>query len=171
MRRTLLTLIAFAALSAWVSAQVPAPLSAEIQVKQFRNNQILIGNLVDHGVNLSKADNPFQRAEACQQTAQTLAYSLKRAAEAEDADRIAEFANLYGEVIRDGLVPNMEAAKKNITDPGSPDVGRLKQLNDRARDDLGSARSWIPTSGKVGDSDKVKAALAAMEELTNKFGP
>ena len=64
MRRTMLSLIAFAALSAWVSAQGPSPLSAEVQVKQFKSNRILIGSLVDRGIDLSNADNPLKRAEA-----------------------------------------------------------------------------------------------------------
>jgi hypothetical protein len=170
MRRTLLTLIAFAALSAWVSAQGPSPLTAETQIKQFQSNRILIGSLVDRGIDLSNADNPLDRAEKCRITAQTMAHYLGRAAEADDADRVAEFASLYGEVIRDGLLPNLDAAKKDITDPKSPEAVRLKQLNDRARGDLTSARSSIPTTGKVGDSDKVKAALAVIDELASRFG-
>jgi hypothetical protein len=120
MRRNLLSLFAFAALSAWVSAQAPHPLTAEIQVKQFKNNRILIENLVDHGIYISNADDSLARAEACQRTARTLANYLERAAGDGDPDRVAEFAGLFSQVVREGLMPNMDAAKGSITDPKSP---------------------------------------------------
>jgi hypothetical protein len=170
MRRTMLTLIAFAALSAWVSGQGPSPLTAETQIKQFQSNRILIGSLVDRGIALSNVDNPLDRAEECRKTAQTLAHYLERAAGTEDADRVAEFANLYGEVIRDGLLPNLAAAKQSIPE-GSTRWGDLQNLRNKATTDFKGVRESIPTTGKVGDNDRVKAALAAMEELTAKFGP
>ena len=94
----------------------------------------------------------------------------RRAAGAEDVDRVAEFAGLLGEVIRDGLLPNLAAARKNISDPKSPDGNRLKTLNDNARRDLDSVRQSIPSGGKVGDNDRVKAALGVIEELKGKLG-
>ena len=168
MRRTMLTLIVFAALSAWAGAQGTAPLSAEIQIKQFQSNRILIENLVSHGIELSKADNPLQRAAACRQTARTLANSLENAARDKDADRVAEFAHLYGEVVRDGLVPNLEAASNSIP-AGSPQWADLQTIRDKAKADFEGVHSSIPTTGKVGDNDKVKAALALIEGLKGKL--
>jgi hypothetical protein len=169
MRRSVLTLVIGAALSAWVSAQGPPLLSADVQVKQFKANRILIENLVDHGIDLSNADSPLRRAEACQRTAGTLAHYLARAAGNEDPDRVAEFANLYSAVVRDGLVPNLNEAKRGITDPKSPDAGRLRAVNEQARRDLDEVRKSIPTSGKVGEHDKVKSALVIIEELAGKI--
>lgn len=168
MRRSVLTLFTAVALSAWVSAQGPPPLTAEIQVKQFKSNRILIQSLVDHGIDLSNADNPLQRAEACRQTARTLAYSLERAADEGDPDRVAEFAGLFTQVIRDGLVPNLTKAKQMIV-PESPDAKRLRKVNDQAKSDLDGVLKSIPTSGRVGDNDKVKSALAAIQELAVKL--
>jgi hypothetical protein len=170
MRRMMLTLIAFAALSTWVGAQGPSPLTAEIQVKQFKSNRILIENLIDHGIYLADADNPLARAEGCQMTARTLANYLERAAGNDDPDRVAEFANLYSEVVRDGLVPNLEAAKSLIKDQNSPDALHFKQLNNRARVDLDGVRKSIPTGGKVAENEKVKSALQKINELASKLG-
>jgi hypothetical protein len=171
MRRMMLTLIAFATLSAWLSAQGPSTLPAETQVKQFQSNRILIGNLVDRGINLSNSDNPLDRAEECRKTAQTLAHYLGRAVGAEDTERVAEFAGLYGEVVRDGLVPNLEAARRDITDPNSQGAARLREINDNARGDLVKTHESIPTTGKVGANDRVRAALALIGELKSKLGP
>jgi hypothetical protein len=171
MRRAMLTLIVFATLSVWAGAQNTAPLTAEIQVKQFKANRDLIQNLVDHGINLSNADSPLTRAEACRLTSLTLVNSLERAAGAEDAERVAEFGNLFGEIVRDGLVPNLEAAKKHITDDRSPDAGRWRTVKDDARRDLEAVRKAIVNAGKVGDNDKVKTALQLINELSGKLNP
>jgi hypothetical protein len=168
MRRTVLTLFLFAALSAWVSAQSPSSLTAEIQVKQFKNNRLLIETLVDHGIDLSNADNPLQRADACRQTARTLANYLERAADEKDAERVAEFAGLFNQVVRDGLIPNLNESKRTIA-PESPDAKRLRLVNQQARDDLQTIRAKISTDGMVGDHDKVKSALRALEELIEKL--
>ena len=168
MRRSMLTLIVLAALCAWVSAQGVPTLTAEVQVKQFKNNRILIENLVDHGIDLSNADNPLQRADACRQTARTLANYLERAADEGDAERVAEFAGLFTQIIRDGLIPNLNESKRIIA-PESPDAKRLRTVNQQAREDLNAIRAKIPTDGKVAENDKVKSALRALEELIAKL--
>jgi hypothetical protein len=170
MRRNVLTLFVLAALCAWVSAQGPPPLTAEIQVKQFKNNRILIENLVDDGIYISSSDDSLARAQACQRTARTLANYLERAAGDGDPDRVAEFAGLFGQVIREGLLPNLDAARKSTSDLKSPRAGTLKTVNDGARSDIEGVLKSIPTDGKVGDNDKVKSAVRAIEELAGKFG-
>jgi hypothetical protein len=168
MRRPLLGLFAFAALSAWVGAQGPAPLPAEVQVKQFKANRTLIESLVDHGVYLAEAEDPLDRAEECRKTARVLANYLERAAGAGDADRVAEFAGLYGAVVRDGLVPNLETARRTIPE-GSPRWPDLQKAREKAAKDFFHARASVPADGPVGQSDKVKAALRALEGLAGKL--
>jgi hypothetical protein len=168
MRRTLFTLVAVLALCAWAGAQAPpASLSAATQVKQFKNNRLLIETLVDHGIDLADADSSLKRAEVCRQTARTLANALNRAADDQNPDRVAELANLFGDVVRDGLVPNLDHAKKSIP-PQSPDAKRLREVNDWAKNDLSEVRKALEMPGKVGDSDKVKAALKTLESLKLK---
>lgn len=171
MRRSLLTLFTFAVLAAWAGAQgPPAPLSAAVQVKQFKTNRILIENLVDHGIDLANAENPLQRAEECRKTARTLANYLERAADNDDPDRVAELASLFGEVVRDGLVPNLEAATREIR-PGDPREPQLAKLRRQAGSDLSGVRAAIPATGKVAENEKVRAALQALDLLKGKFGP
>jgi len=168
MRRSALTLFTAVALSAWVSAQGTPPLTAEVQVKQFKNNRILIENLVDHGIYISNADDSLARAEACQRTARTLANYLERAAGDGDPDRVAELAGLFSQVIREGLMPNLDAAKQSIN-PKSPRADILKRVNTQARGDLDGVLKSIPAEGKLADSDRVKAALRAIQELAGRF--
>jgi hypothetical protein len=166
----MLTLIAFVALSAWAGGQgTPPPLPAATQVKLFKTNRDLIASLVDHGIDLADADNPLGRARECRLTARALANALRRAADEQDPNRVAELAGLFGDVVRDGLVPNLDAATREMKagDPREPELLGLRQ---NAVSDFNGVRAAIPTDGKVGDSDKVKAALAALDALKPKLG-
>jgi len=164
MRRSLVSLVTFAALSMWAGAQGPPPtLDAATQEKLFKNNRLLLENLVGHGIELANADNTLKKAEECRKTATTLANSLGQAANDQDPDRVAELASLIGNVVRDGLVPNLNEAQQEIR-PGDPREAQLVKLRENATRDLDNL-SKIPTEGKVGDSQKVKEAIAALQTL------
>ncbi|MCE9567732.1 MAG: hypothetical protein K8U57_37505 [Planctomycetes bacterium] len=168
MVRLLLLLISFATLAAWAGAQGPTPLAAEDKMKLFKSNRVLIENLVNHGIDLSDANDPLKRAEECRKTAVTLGNYVERAAkEDQNPDRVAELANLMGEVVRDGLAPNLDEAERTNT-PESPQGKRVKELLKIAAADLDNVPAGIP-AGKVGDNAKVKAALASLAELKSKF--
>ena len=170
MRRSLVTLIVLATLAAWVSAQgSPPPLPAATQAKLFKSNLDLLGALVDHGVKLADADNPLKRAEECRMAAISLGNSLGEAAGKQDPDRVVELAGLMGDVVRDGLVPNLKAAREEIK-TGDPREAQLLKLSDKAKDELTSLPSKIPAEGKVSESQKVKEAIAAVEALKSKLG-
>jgi hypothetical protein len=170
MRRSLITLVAFMALAAWAGAQgPPSPLPAATQAKLFKSNRKLLENLVNHGIDLAKADRPLLRAEECRKTAKTLANFLERAAEDQDPDRVAELAGLMGNVVREGLVPNLNAAQDEIR-PGDPGEADLAKVRASATEELNSLPAKIPTEGKVGDSQKVKEAIAALQALKASLG-
>jgi hypothetical protein len=165
MRRFLVTLFAFVTLAAWAGAQSPSPpLSAATQAKLFKSNRMLLENLVYHGIDLAEADRPLQRAEECRKTAATLANYLERAAEDQDPDRVVELADLMGNVVREGLVPNLNAAQVEIR-PEDPRAPQLAKVRKNAKDELDSLSDKIPTQGKVGDNQKVKEAIAAVQAL------
>jgi hypothetical protein len=170
MRRSLVTLIAFMALTAWAGAQgPPPPLPAATQAKLFKSNRTLLENLVNHGIDLGNADGPLRRADECRKTATTLANYLGRAAEDQDPDRVAELAGLMGNVVREGLVPNLNAAQEEIP-PNSPGAAQLANVRASATDDLNSLSGKIPTVGKVAESQKVKEAIAALQALKASLG-
>ena len=170
MRRSLVTLVAFTALAAWAGAQGPPPaqvLTAADQVKLFKTNRVLIENLVSHGVDLAEADDPIRRAEECRKTARSLANALRMAADAEDPSRVVELADLMGEVVRDGLTPNLDAARASLQ-PGDPREKQLRGVLDNATIDLDFAGA-IP-AGKAAENPKVRDALAGLKDLRMKLG-
>ncbi len=168
MRRFLVTLVAFAALAAWAGAQgSPPSLDAATQEKLFKSNRILLENLVGHGIDLANADNTLQRAEECRKTATTLANSLGQAADDRDPDRVVELASLMGDVVRNGLLPNLDEAQKDIR-PGDPRYAQLQKVRETATRDLDNL-SKIPTEGKLADDQKVKETIAALLALKDRL--
>ena len=157
------TFLFLLALTAWAGAQAPqrAALTADEQLRLHRANRVLLADLVDRGIELGRANHPIDRAEECRKTARVLGVALQRAAENDDADRVSELGNHLELVIRDGLVPMLDDAKRTIH-PMSPDAARLKLLQENAVGDLEWA-SAIPATGKLG-------ANASVRELVGKLG-
>jgi hypothetical protein len=165
MRRSLVTLMTLLALAAWAGAQNPAaPLAAEDQVKLFKSNRLLIEGLVTQSITLAGKDRPLDRADECRKTAAILAGSLGRAAEDQDPDRVLELAGLLKEVVREGLVPNLNQAQTEIT-AGDPQEARLKSVREGTSRDLDELPGKIPTEGKVATNQKVKEAIEAILAL------
>lgn len=164
MARWVYMLVAFTALSAWAGAQNPAQpsLSAEDKLRLLRANRTLVDNLVNDAVKLSAASDPATRAERCRDASVSLANAIKDAAAAENAERVAELTGLFGEVVRDGLVPTLDAAQQTVT-PESPSGRKLREVRAAAAVDLINLKAAIPASGKVGDNPRVKDALQQLD--------
>lgn len=165
MIRLAYTSLACLALAAWAGAQAPprAALSAAEQLRLHRANRVLLGELVDRGIDLGGASNPVDRAEACRKTARVLGVALVQAADANDADRTTELATHLEAVVRDALVPLLDEAKRNIT-PASPDAARLKAVRESALNDLGDA-----TGNKLADQPRVKDAVLKLGVLREQL--
>lgn len=171
MRRLLVTLVAFTALAAWAGGQgTPPPLPAADRVRLLKADLTLIDSLVDHGVGLANADNPLARADGSRKAALSLATALARVAnDDQDPDRVAELADLLGEVVRDGLAPNLDEATRTFP-AGTPQAEDLARLRAGAAADLDAIRAAVPSTGKVGDSPKVRAALDRLAKLKAALG-
>ena len=150
MGRLAATAAFFLLLSAWAGAQGTVPLPASDQIRLLRANRVLLGDLINHGVELGSTEDPLQRASACHGAAHALGVALRRAAEANDPDRIAELGDHLEEVVREGLVPILDEARRTIP-PDSQDAVRLKEIRTNAAEDLESIRSAIPT-GEMSDA-------------------
>jgi hypothetical protein len=166
--RVLLVLSSFAVLAAWAGAQGEPPALAPAQrAKLFATDRALLDQLVNHSIDLSKADNPLKQAQESQATARTLAVYLKRAAnEEKDADRVAEMAGLLEEMVRDGLAPNLQTARRTYP-LGTPGHAEVVKLGEAAAKDLDDWTAGF--AGDIGASAKVKEALEALAALKSKL--
>lgn len=159
---------AFVALSAWAGAQGPgpaAPLSPEDKVRLLRENGALIESLVSDGVALSAADTPVKRAEFCRGAARALVNAVQHAATAGDAERVAELTGLFRALARDALAPTLEDAKR-VVSAESPDGKRLRELRELAARDVTDLRAAIPATGTLPKSERVRAALKGLDEVS-----
>jgi hypothetical protein len=163
MRRVLLSATVFLALAAWAGAQGPSPaLSPAAHCEMFKTNQDLLQNLVYDGIKLADVDSPLQRAEQCSNTASMLARFLNHAATDQNADRVVELAGLMTDVVRDGLVPNLNAAREQIK-PGDPREAALIKVRDDVAHELGSIAGKLPADGNLAANQRVREAI---EQLT-----
>ena len=167
MVRVLLVLVSFGGLAVWAGAQgQPPALDPAQRAKLFAADRELLNQLVNHSIDLSKADTPLKQAQESQATARTLAVYLKRAAEDEkDADRVAEMAGLLADMVRDGLAPNLQTARRTYK-PGTPGHAEVAKLGESAAKDLDD---WTGFAGELGADAKVKAALETLAALKSKL--
>ena len=162
-------LTAFVALAAWAGAQgpaAPAPLSAEDKLRLLKANNALIDDLVRDGVAMSSSETPVKRVEHCRSVSRSLVNAILRAAESEDAERVAELTGLFRTVVSEGLVPTLEAAKRGVP-PQSPADLQLREVRSKSVEDVNELKAKIPTAGKVGNNQRVKEALKGLDELAD----
>ncbi|MBY0514119.1 MAG: hypothetical protein K2P78_09440 [Gemmataceae bacterium] len=169
MTRAACTLVVFLALAAWTGAQgPPPPLPVDVQLRMHRENRVLLNDMVRQGLALAEKDDPVGRAEECERTVRALAAALRRAAEAQNADRAAELGDHLDAVVRDGLIPNIDEANRTV-DPASPEYARLTAVRARAAGGLDELRTDLPTAGKVGDNGRVKDLRGKLDTYRDKI--
>lgn len=155
MRRFATTFAVLALLATWAGAQSsnPAPLAGD-QLKLFQTNRELLENLIEHGIELANADTPVARVKACRESAKDLGRALRDAAELDDADRVAELGDHLTAVIRHGLVPTIDDARKTIP-AGTPADRELVEQTLLATDEAKQFGGSIPALRKLALSAKV----------------
>jgi hypothetical protein len=166
-RRTLLVGLAFAGLAAWVSAQGP---TAGEQLRMLQGNRELLEDLVEHGLAVAGKNAPLDRADQYRSTTDRLARELRNAIHLGDGDRVAEVCDLLDRVVTSAIVPNLSEARESIS-PASPDYSRLKEIHQRAVDDVRAIASSIPTDTELGTKSRVKAAREKLIVAAEAFGP
>jgi hypothetical protein len=170
--RTALTLTLFAALSLWASAQDRAP-TLDRQLRQLHANRLLLDQLIDHGLHLSSGERGgthLARAEECRQVANKLAAALRAVADERDPDpeRVAELGDHIAAVVRDGLVPNLDGAVKDIH-PGSELYDQLKKVSAQSSDDVADLVRSFPNGGRLDTSPKVAEAKSRLADAGGKI--
>jgi hypothetical protein len=161
------TCCAFLLLAAWAGAQGP-PLTVDVQLRLLRENRTLLNDLVSQGVELSASDDLVTRTEQCEATVRTLGAAIRLAAAAQNADRVAELGDHLNAVVTEALIPNLEEGRQMIN-PNSPEAAKLEAVRAKAAGNLGDLRDALPTSGKFGESDKVKDLRGKLDALKERM--
>ena len=163
MTRSAYTLIVFATLAAWASAQ-PTP-RADDRLRLLQVNQSLLEDLLEHGLKLSQTGNKLDQADECRNAMTTLGRVLTNVTSdpSADPDRIAELSDQLSELVTDGLAPTLAEVRDRVKS-GSPDGPRLSKIEKQAATDLQTIQSALPTDGRLGQSTKVQASQKKLSE-------
>lgn len=168
--RHLLTLAAFAALAAWVSAQGPGTgLTASDQLALLKANRPLLEDLLDHGLNVARKNTPIDRADECQRVAARLGREVRSAVYTGDADRLAEVSELLKRVVSDGLVPNLTAAR-NETPQESPGYERLVEVHKKAAASVGGLPGVVSAHPDLSGKKRAQAAREQLAAAASDLG-
>ena len=136
MKRFLSVVLFSATLAAWVGAQGQAPRpSPADQAKMVQRNRSLYRTAVDRGLNLTKQYDALDRAGTCTELAKDWAREVESAAKAHDHARVSELGKQLSQVVDQGVVPNLEEARKQIK-AGSLYEKALEKRRDDAVDVL-----------------------------------
>jgi hypothetical protein len=150
---------------AQTAASAQSSLSAEDKIRLLEANSALIVSLVHGGINMSNAGTQVDRVEQCRMVSRSLVNAIGQAAEAQNAERVAELTDLFGSFARGGLVPTIDEAKRDIP-PQSPDALKLRPIRESAANDLAYLRTTISQNEKVRENQHVKDVLKQLDDLT-----
>jgi hypothetical protein len=157
-KRFLSVVLFSAVVAAWVGAQGQAPRpSPADQAKMIQRNRALYHTAVNRGLNLTKQFDALDRAGTCTELAKEWAKEVETAAKARDHARVAELGKQLSQVVEQGVVPNLEEARKQIK------AGSLyeKALEKRRDDAVGVLTPLESVLRGVTEYDPVRKAVAA----------
>lgn len=166
--RTLFALLAFAALSGWVSGQGPRRIASQ-EADLLKQNRTLLERMLDDGVQVADAGTALDRAAACRRAADRLSAELASAARLENADRVNEIGDHLTALLAEGFLPPFAAARAEIR-PGSPEFGRLQELHRESAAHMAAAVDALPRQGKFADGTGVKALREKLAALAQRVG-
>lgn|SRR5262245_8250589 len=167
-KRYVFSTLLFAAMAAWAGAQPGTTKPRPDQMLQLvQRNQNLYKKLVGGSLTLAKmSSSPLARSESYDAVIRELEEEIKRAAQAGEAGRVAELTRHMTDVLEKGLTPNLQKARKLISE-GSPDEKKLLDLRGLTQRMTGELGQEIAKSS-VANSAKVKELLEALEAARQK---
>jgi hypothetical protein len=161
-------------LAALLGAQDPrtGP-SARQRAELLQRNYGVAERLVDGSLALAKTSSSLDRSTSYDEIIRTLEKEIKEAAQAGDAERVAELTDHLSRLMNEGLLPNLQKARQVIS-ANSPDEKSLFDLRDLARRMTVEIADTVAHS-TVADKPEVRAKLndlrAAREQVEQKVEP
>ncbi|QVL34617.1 hypothetical protein KIH39_12120 [Telmatocola sphagniphila] len=154
MMRYSATLLILASLSLWAGAQSPKSRPrVDEQLKLFERNQVMIEKLIDGSLQISRSRDALSKSKAYEEILKEMQQEIKLAAAGQETSRLKELVTHLGTVLLQGLVPNLENARKSIA-PGSQDEKALYAVKNSTGDVVNSVLKSIPENFEGKDARK-----------------
>jgi hypothetical protein len=168
MMRYVVSTVILMALAALLGAQDPrTALERRQRAELLQRNFGVAAQLVDGSLALAKTSSSLERSTSYDEIIRTLEKEIKDAARAGDAERVAELTGHLSHLMNQGLLPNLEKARRVIS-ANSPDEKSLFDLRDLARRMTHEIADTVAHSS-VADKPEVQAKLqdlrAAREQV------
>jgi len=156
------------ALAALLGAQDPrtGP-SARQRAALLQRNYGVAERLVDGSLALAKTSSSLDRSTSYDAIIRNLEEEIKKAAQAGDAERVAELTDHLARLMNEGLLPNVEKARQVIS-ANSPDEKSLFDLRDLARrmtDEIADTIAHSTVAGTPEVQTKLKDLRQAREQV------
>ena len=168
MTRYVVSTVMLMALSALLGAQDPrAPLKASQRAELLQRNFGVAERLVDGSLQLAKTSSSLERSTSYDDIIRSLEKEIKQAAQAGDAERVAELTGHLSRLVNEGLLPNLDKARRVIS-ANSPDEKSLFDLRDLARrmtDDIDNSVAHSTVAGNSEVQMKLKDLRDAREQV------
>jgi len=156
------------ALAAMLGAQDPrtGP-NVQERAKLLQRNYGVAEQLVKSSLTLAKTSSSLDRSTSYDEIIRTLEKEIKEAAQAGDAERVAELTDHLSRLMNEGLLPNLQKARQVIS-ANSPDEKSLFDLRDLARrmtEEIADKLAHSAVGGKPEVQAKLKDLRAAREQV------
>lgn len=151
------------------AAAATSSLAAEDKIRLFEANGGLIASLVNAGIAMSNPESSqADRVKMCRDVSLALVNAIGPAADAQNAERVAELTSLFHNFVRDGFAPMLADAKRDFP-PKSPEGMRVRELQGYAVEDLARLKADIGKNEKVRENQHVRDAVKQLDDLTEAY--
>jgi hypothetical protein len=168
MTRYVVSTVILMALAALLGAQDPrtGP-NKDQRAALLQRNYGVAERLVDGSLQLAKTSSSLERSASYDEIIRKLEEEIKQAAQAGDAERVAELTDHLSHLINKGLLPNLEKAR-HVISANSPDEESLFKLRDLARRmtiEIADTVAHSTVAGKPEVQAKLNDLRAAREQV------
>lgn len=143
------------ALTAWPTAHSQPPLTTAEQTRLFQAHRLVLGQLIDNGLDLARANSSLERVEGSRRLTQTLVQALSRAIDEPEPDSAIEYGNHLTRVVKEALSPTLQEAEETIP-AESPEAARLKAIRQGSIEALSAAIAALPERGRLASQPPVR---------------
>ena len=148
---------------------VAAGLDAGRELRATKMNRAVIEVLAHRGLKAGAAADAVDRANEVREASAAVETALARAVGEGDAERAGEWGESLAIMLSQGVKPAVDRASEGGDNPASPSYDRVRELKAKLMGDAERAKAALPTTGRLADHPRVKAAQKKLNEAVERI--
>lgn len=149
--------------AAWPTVHSQPPLTTAEQTHLLQAHRLVLGQLIDNGLDLARANSSLERVEGSRRLTRTLVQALGRAMDDPEPSYAVEYGNHLKRVVKEALTPTLQEAEETIPSE-SPEWARLKAIRQGSIEALSAAIAALSEPGRPARQPQMQRLR---EELAN----